>query len=307
MRWTTELLSMEPLEQPSAVTFGTFDGVHIGHQAVIGKTVSTARDEGLISAVISFDPHPLKFIDPDKAPPLLTLSAKKLKLFKRLGVDIVVLAKLEPELAEMSASQFIERILYGKLRAKKVIVGPDCSFGKGRTGNVDLLKRKGTKLGFEVKVVFKRKINGMAVSSTRVRERISAGDLALAEEMLGRRYSIMGRVVRGDGIGRSIGYPTANLDTDDQLLPPRGVYAVWVKIEGDRFKGLLNIGRRPTLGGGDVRVEVYILDFDRDIYDRWVEIEFVRKIRGEKQFDSLKDLARQIERDESAAREILLP
>jgi riboflavin kinase/FMN adenylyltransferase len=298
---------MEPLEQPSAVTFGTFDGVHIGHQAVIGKTVSTARDEGLISAVISFDPHPLKFIDPDKAPPLLTLSAKKLKLFKRLGVDIVVLAKLEPELAEMSASQFIERILYGKLRAKKVIVGPDCSFGKGRTGNVDLLKRKGTKLGFEVKVVFKRKINGMAVSSTRVRERISAGDLALAEEMLGRRYSIMGRVVRGDGIGRSIGYPTANLDTDDQLLPPRGVYAVWVKIEGDRFKGLLNIGRRPTLGGGDVRVEVYILDFDRDIYDRWVEIEFVRKIRGEKQFDSLKDLARQIERDESAAREILLP
>jgi len=305
VRWFTELLGMRPLESPSAVTFGTFDGVHIGHQAVIGRVVDEGGRHGLLSVVLSFDPHPLRFIAPDKAPPLLTLSAKKLALFEKLGVKVTVLAKLEPELAEMSPQEFIERIIVGKLRARKVVVGPDCSFGKGRSGNVETLKEMGGRFGFDVHVVPKRRINGVPISSTRVRRAIEAGDLRLAERMLGRRYSILGRVIKGEGIGEKIGYPTANLDTDDQLLPPNGVYAARVRLDEEGFNGLLYIGRRPTFKGEEMRVEVHILDFNGDIYGRWLEVEFAEAIRGERRFASAEELAGQLAQDERIARRIL--
>ncbi|MCD6505437.1 bifunctional riboflavin kinase/FAD synthetase [Candidatus Poribacteria bacterium] len=305
MRWFTELLGMKPLEGLSAVTFGTFDGVHIGHQAVIGRVVEEGHRCGLLSVVVSFDPHPLRFIAPDKAPSLLTLSAKKLELFEGLGVDVTVLAKLEPQLAEMSPQEFVERILVGKLGAQKVVVGPDCSFGKGRSGNVEVLKEMGGRFGFSVYVVPKKKINGAPISSTRVRNAIKAGDLRLAERMLGRRYSILGRVIKGERIGKKIGYPTANLDTDDQLLPPKGVYAARVKLDGKRFNGLLYIGERPTFEGREMRIEVHILDFNGDIYGRWLEVEFAEAIRGERRFASAEELAGQLAQDERIARRIL--
>ena len=296
---------MRPLESPSVVTFGTFDGVHIGHQAVIGRVVEEAHRCGLPSVVLSFDPHPLKFIAPDKAPLLLTPSVKKLELFEGLGVDVAVLAKLEPQLAEMSPRQFVEGVLIGKLRAQKIVVGPDCSFGKGRLGNVEVLKGLGERFGFNVHVVPKKRIDGLPVSSTRVRRAIEEGEMKLAERMLGRHYSLLGRVIKGEGIGGRIGYPTANLDTNDQLLPPKGVYAAWVRLEEGRFKGLLYIGERPTFEGEEIRAEVHILDFSGDIYGRWLEVELVEMIRGEKRFSSPEDLAKRLSQDERIARRML--
>ena len=305
MRLVRDLLDMPPLDSGSSLTFGTFDGVHLGHQLVIKRTVERGREEGLFSVVISFDPHPMKFIDPDKAPPVLTVTRKKLEAMEELGVDMVVLTKLEPPLSEMSAADFVREVLVGKLKVRRVVVGPDCSFGKGGVGNVGLLRSLGSTLGFEVEVVPKQKVEGIPISSTRIRKAVLEGDLELAEMMLGRRYSVMGRVIEGDKLGRRIGYPTANLDVGDQALPPKGVYVVLADAKGKRWGGLLNIGTRPTISGTERRVELHLLGFEGDLYGEEVEVEFMRRLRDEIRFRSLAELKAQIERDEKEAREIL--
>ncbi len=282
------------------MTIGTFDGVHVGHQAVIRRVVEGALDCGLVSVVLTFDVHPRAAVGKRGAPPLLTCTAHKLALVEELGVDLCVLVELDETLASMPPRQFVSDILHDKLKAAGVVVGPRLRFGKGRRGTPALLRRLGEKQGFWVDLVDEVFVRGVAVSSTIVRRSIIQGNLSLSESLLGRRFSIMGRVVRGRTVGRKLGYRTANIKPLDQVVPPRGVYAVTVVVSGEEHRGALNVGSRPTFSGdeGSIPVlEVHILDFDRAIYRKRVEVVFHRKIREERRFNSPKELAAQIRLD----------
>jgi riboflavin kinase/FMN adenylyltransferase len=282
------------------LTIGTFDGVHVGHQAVINTTVKKAADMGLTSTVMTFDSHPRSAIGKGGAPPLLTCTAHKLALIDKLGVDACVLVELDKNLASISAKDFVVEILHKKLRIGGIVVGPRLRFGRGRRGTPALLKRLGDKLGFWVELVDEVFVCGVPVSSTVVRQSIFEGNFPLAESLLGRRFSIMGRVVRGRTLGRELGYRTANISPLDQVVPPRGVYAVKVIVSGEEHPGALNVGLRPTFGSHEVSpfvLEVHILDFDRPIYRKRVELVFHRRIRDERRFDSPKQLATQIALD----------
>lgn len=300
MRIVKGIQNLTALRRPSCLTIGTFDGVHLGHQAVIRRVVEGAADCKLTSVVLTFDAHPRAAMGRGSAPPLLTCTAHKLALIEELGVDVCVLVELDESLASMPPSGFVADILHKRLRAGGIVVGPRLRFGKGRKGTPALLERLGEKLGFWVDLVDEVFVRGVAVSSTIVRRSILEGNLTLSESLLGRRFSIVGRVVRGRTVGRKLGYRTANVKPLDQVVPPRGVYAVEVIVSGEEHRGALNVGSRPTFSGHGVSpsvLEVHIFDFDRPIYRKRVEVVFHQKIRDERRFDSPKELAVQIALD----------
>lgn len=286
------------------LTFGVFDGVHVAHQLVIGEVVSRAKALGIEGVVISFDPHPALSIS-GSAPSALTTAARKIELLKALGVDRVILEDFNQRLARLSPEEFVRDILIGRFHAQEVVVGYDCAFGKDRAGDKQLLKEFGKKYGFIADVVEPYKLDGDIVSSTRIRAAISRADLDLVRVLLGRLYSMSGVVVPGKGIGHKMGYATANLQLEDQALPPHGVYAVHAKAAGRQFGGILNMGSQPTFGENDFRVEVHLLDFAGDLYGQNIEIFFVKKIREEITFAGLAELSDQIRKDEVMARTIL--
>jgi len=288
------------LRRPSCLTLGTFDGVHLGHRAVITTLVDKAFRYGLTSVVMTFDPHPRISLGKGATPPLLTCTEQKLSLLQELGVNVCLLAELDGNLAGMSPSDFVAEILCRKLGVAGVVAGPRLRFGKGQKGTLSLLKRLGEKLGFWVEVVNEVVVDGVPVSSTMVRRSVLGGDLATAQALLGRPFSLLGRVVRGKTIGRKLGYRTANVELFEQVIPSAGVYAVEVIVNGETHAGALNLGWRPTFPAGSVSppaLEVHILDFDRDIYRKQVEIVFHRRIRDERRFAASEDLARQIALD----------
>lgn len=286
------------------LTFGVFDGVHIAHQLVIGQVVSRAKTLGIEGVVISFDPHPALSIS-GSAPPALTTAAKKIELLKAQGIDRVILEDFNERFARLSPEEFVRDILVGRFHAQEVVVGYDCAFGKDRAGDKQLLKEFGKNYGFIADVVEPYKLDGDIVSSTRTRAAISRADLDLVRVLLGRLYSVSGVVVPGKGIGHKMGYATANLQLEDQALPPDGVYAVQAKVAGRQFDGILNMGSQPTFGENDFRVEVHLLDFAGDLYGQNIEIFFVKKIRKEITFAGLEELSDQIRKDEVIARTIL--
>lgn len=286
------------------LTFGVFDGVHMAHQLVIGQVVSRAKALGIEGVVISFDPHPALSIS-GSAPPALTTAAKKIELLKAQGIDRVILEDFNERFARLSPEEFVRDILVGRFHAQEVVVGYDCAFGKDRAGDKQLLKEFGKNYGFIADVVEPYKLDGDIVSSTRTRAAISRADLDLVRVLLGRLYSVSGVVVPGKGIGHKMGYATANLQLEDQALPPDGVYAVQAKVAGRQFDGILNMGSQPTFGENDFRVEVHLLDFAGDLYGQNIEIFFVKKIRKEITFAGLAELSDQIRKDEVIARTIL--
>jgi riboflavin kinase/FMN adenylyltransferase len=286
------------------LTFGVFDGVHIAHRIVISRVVARARALNTEGVVISFDPHPAVSIS-GEAPPALTSMGKKIELLEMLGIDRVVVEDFSKRFSQLSPEEFVRDILVGKFEAREVVVGYDCAFGKDRAGDRWLLKKLGEKCGFVVDVVEPYKLNGQVVSSTRIRAAILQADLEQARNLLGRYYSVSGLVVPGKGIGHKIGYATANLQVQKQVLPPPGVYAVKVSINGEQFYGMLNMGTQPTFGENEFRIEVHLLDFEGTLYRKDVEVFFVSKIRDEKAFASSKELAEQIEKDEVIAMKIL--
>ncbi len=291
---------MAGLRRPSCLTLGAFDGVHLGHRAVIRTVVEKGVRHGLTSVVMTFDPHPHISLGKGATPPLITCTGQKLSLLEELGVNVCLLVELDDNLAGMSASDFVAEILCRKLGVAGVVAGPRLRFGKGRKGTLSLLKRLGEKLGFWVEVVNEVVVDGVPVSSTMVRRSILGGDLATAEALLGRRFSLLGRVVRGRTIGRKLGYRTANVQPLDQVIPPAGVYAVEVIVNREKHPGALNLGWSPTFPARSVSspaLEVHILDFDRAIYRKQVEIVFHRRIRDERRFPASEDLARQIALD----------
>jgi len=285
------------------LTFGVFDGVHIAHQIVIGRVVDQASALGIDAVVISFDPHPALSIS-GKAPPVLTTAARKIELMKSLGVDRIVAEDFNERFSRLSPEEFVRDILIGRFHAREVVVGHDCAFGKDRAGDKWVLKKLGEEYGFAVDAVEPYRLNGDIVSSTRIRAAITRGDLDLTRRLLGRLHSVSGPVVPGKGLGRKIGYATANLELQNQALPPFGVYAVQAHVRENQFCGILNMGSQPTFGRNDFQIEVHLLDFQGDLYGQSVEVFFVKKIRNERAFASLRELADQIRQDEVVAREV---
>ena len=305
MQIIESLDAIHQFNEETTLTFGTFDGVHIAHQTIIKEVVEGAQRASSTSVVLSFHPHPMAFLSPERCPPSLTTMGKKIELFRQMGVGIAIFAKLENYISQMSAVDFVKEILLDKLRAKGIVVGYDNKFGKDRTGNAKFLKKLGVKYNCDVKIVEPQRIRGIIVSSTRIRQAIAQNNLLLAGQMLGRWYSISGKVVKGQGIGRKIGYPTANINSEEQMLPPFGIYAIRAKLDKQMFDGVLSLGIRPTIGDGRFQIEAHLFGLNDDIYGHRVEIIFIKKIRDEIAFANLADLCVQIERDIVKAKDFL--
>ncbi len=288
------------------LAIGFFDGVHLGHQQIIRQTISDARRHEALALVVTFDQHPNTVVAPDHVPPLIYSLPQKLRTIESLGADCLLLLHFDKTFSEQSGETFIQGLARDLGQIQTACVGANFLFGHKRSGNVGLLKKLGEELRFGVHGLSAVSLGGKAVSSTRIREAIAAGHLDSASQMLGRAYSLSGNIVRGDGLGRKLGFPTANLEVTGRVLPPNGVYAVHVEIgagnPGDgrnRRRGVLNIGYRPTLQNPapQLRVEVHLPDYSGDLYDRELEVTFVEKLRPEKKFPSLDDLRAQIARD----------
>jgi riboflavin kinase/FMN adenylyltransferase len=282
---------------------GVFDGVHRGHAAVIGR--ATGRDGATV--VVTFDPHPVRVLRPEMAPKQLSTLEHKEGLVAALGAEYMLVIPFDEERAKQEAADFVREIA-GFPGVESVAVGCGFRFGKGRAGDLELLQSMGGQYGFSVEGVEPVvDADGLVISSTRIRAAVDAGDFALASDLLGREYSICGSVSRGSQIGRTMGFPTANISVGDEQLPPVGVYAVRVDLDGGSLKGVANFGFRPTVEQAQTQalLEVHILDFSEEIYDREVEVRFVDRIRGEQKFADIDTLKRQIEIDVRNARDLL--
>ena len=280
--------------------------MHLGHQAVISTSTSHARSADGTPVVITFDPHPLKVLRPRNAPHLLTATQHKIALIRDLGVEHLLVINFDKKFAATPPENFIEQLVTHARPLREICVGHEWSFGKDRRGNLDLLKKLGAQFDFDVVGIPPVKVNGAVVSSTAIRQAVEKGDFAKAAAMLGRDYTILGTVKAGDKLGKKLGYPTANLSAHSEQFPPNGVYLVEARIQGVFYHGVVNLGYRPTISSGKSErvLEIYLLDFDRDIYGQNVEVRFVRYLRPERKFDSLEALVGQIELDVRQAREL---
>ena len=295
----------EQTDQQVALTIGNFDGVHIGHKAMLTRLVDAARQRGMPSAVMTFEPQPQEFFAPDQAPARLTSLREKLELLDAEGIDIVFVCRFDYAMAQMQADRFVERIVYSALGTRWLQVGDDFRFGARRGGNFDLLASLAPKYGYEIERTGSIMFEGTRVSSTVVRARLDAGDLEGAQRLLGRRYTISGRVERGDGVGSGLGYPTANVRLGRSKAPLSGIYVVEVEGLGAQpLPGVASLGVRPTVKRqGRAVLEAHLFDFDRDIYGRRVSVRFLAKLRDEEKFASVDDLVVQMGRDAQQARE----
>ncbi|MDE0481407.1 MAG: bifunctional riboflavin kinase/FAD synthetase [Candidatus Poribacteria bacterium] len=299
------LESIPELTQDSVVTFGVFDGLHIGHQDVLETVRARADADELVSILFGFYPHPLTFLAPEKCPPVLMCLPKRIEILEQIGIDIAIFVNFNEQIASMPPNTFVNNVLLELCRAQHVIVGYACQFGKDREGNAAFLESMGEEAQFGVTVVPPTQLNGLPVHSTRIRQAIARGDLCLASQLLGRIYSLSGTIIRGDGRGRQLGFPTANIEPGEQLCPPNGVYAIRAKLTDRWLDGVVNIGIRPTFNGTKFQVESHFFEFDEVIYGKSVEIFFVEKIRSERKFSNMRALVQQIQRDITVAEEIL--
>ena len=286
-------------DTPVALTIGNFDGIHLGHQAMLAELVRAARERGLPACVMTFEPHPREFFAPDQAPTRLTSPREKLELLAAHAVDRVYVCRFDFEFARTTAEDFIERILVRGLGARWLLVGDDFRFGARRAGNFVTLKSAAPLLGFEVRAMESVALDHQRVSSTAVRDALAAGELARAARLLGRAYSISGRVVRGDGLGRKLGFPTANVQMKHNRPPLTGIFAVEVSGAGDHpLRGVASLGVRPTVKQqGQPVLEVHVFDFDDELYGRHLRVDFLHKFRDEEKYADLATLTRQIALD----------
>lgn len=294
------------LTQPlsaSALTIGNFDGIHLGHQQVLKQLKSVAGRYGLPATVMIFEPQPIEYFAPDKAPKRLARFREKLVYLKSQQIDYLLCLKFDRYLAQLSAEDFIEQILVAQLNLRHLVIGDDFRFGRNRAGNFKLLQTFGRQYDFVVEHTDTLLIDGARVSSTRVRESIQHDNFEKAAQLLGRPYSLSGKIAHGQKLGRELGYPTINIKMGDNTLIVKGIFAVTVKgIDNRVLKGVASIGTRPTIDGVDTILEVFILDFNQDIYGHCVEVEFLHKIRDELKFETLQELGRNIENDVVLAR-----
>ncbi len=298
--------NLEARHRGCVATIGNYDGLHLGHAQVLRRLVERARDDGLPSLVMVFEPTPLEFFSGDQAPARLSTLREKIEGCREIGIDRFFVVRFDWELAEMSPEQFIRSLLVDGIGVRHLVVGDDFRFGRDRSGDFSTLEVAGRSQGFDVVDTPSYAVDGIRVSSTLIREALAKGDLELAERFLGRHYAMSGRVARGDRLGRQLGYPTANLRVGRRRSPLTGVYAVRVHGLGPRRDGVASLGTRPTVGGTEMRLEVHIFDFDERIYGRHIRVEFIERLRDEQRFESVETMIEQLDRDALKARDILV-
>jgi riboflavin kinase/FMN adenylyltransferase len=305
MQVEEELARFSP-EKDMLITVGVFDGVHLGHRYLISNLVSRAKQQGLLSGVVTFKQHPRELLSPHSRPSYLTTLAEREQLLKREGVDMVIALSFTRELADLTAREFAS-LLKKYLRLRGLVIGPDFALGKNREGNITTLSALGSEMGFTVHAVQPKKLDGEVTSSTAIRNALSDGNMQKVTRLFGHPFSLQGKVTTGEHRGVGMGFPTANIDVDaQQALPPDGVYATWAYVEGKKYQSMTNIGRRPTFGAHNKRtIEVYILSYDQEIYGKDLKIELVERLRGEKKFENVEALKKQIAEDVKHGREIL--
>ena len=291
------------IEFDTVVTIGNFDGVHKGHQVLIEKTATYAKARGIKSAVFTFLNHPINYFVPEKVKNIFDEKEKE-RLIESFGIDYLIDIPFDKTMTQISAEQFVVKILKDKIHAKKIVVGHDFTFARNKEGTVDVLREMGHEYDIEVEVVQPIKINGIRVSSTFIRELISEGRVDEIPQYLGTPYVIEGEIIHGKANGRKMGYPTANISLKDQIINPKnGIYASRVVIDGKKYFGATNVGMNPTVNGKYLSIETNILDFNEDIYGKRVRIEFLEKIRDEKKFESLDELRKQLDLDTGFVRQ----
>ncbi len=291
------------LERGAVVTVGSFDGIHLGHRAVLETVISRARSEGRAAVAVTFEPHPAEVLRPAQAPRRLTVGAERQELLAQSGLDYALFLRFDHAMARWTPEEFVRRVVVERCQCRLLVIGPAHHFGRDREGGEALLRELGGALGFEVVVVPPVETDGAVVSSTRIRGLLASGDLDGAARCLGRPYAVSGVVERGAARGRVLGVPTANLTAPaGKQLPPDGVYAVRVEWGGGVAEGMLNQGARPTFGDGRRMLEAHLFDFAGDLYGRTLRITWVRQLRDVRKFDSMVALQAQLERDRQAAR-----
>lgn len=289
----------------SVVTIGNFDGVHLGHVELFRRLKASSHSHNLPSVAVTFEPHPLKVLAPESAPGLITTFEQKVALISDAGVDCLAVVPFTIEMSQMTAESFVTRILCESLGMRHLIIGHDYAFGRGREGNYDTLEHLGLELGFTLEDLEPVGDGEMVFSSTLVRSRMITGDMAAVSKILGRYHMISGTVVHGREIGHTIGFPTANISTRNELIPPDGVYAVVVLVDGRLVKGACDIGINPTFEGGQRTLEVFLLDFTGQIYGSEIAVYFVHRLRDVKKFPGAAELVKAIENDVETTRTIL--
>lgn len=287
------------------LTLGNFDGLHQGHRAIFERVVERARQLQGTSIVFSFKSHPLETLAPHKTPPQLITPDEKVALLRQMGVQVLVSILFTMKLAKQSAEKFLEQTIYKAIHPAEIIVGHDYAFGHRRRGTVNLLQQMASSYGYKVEEIEAVLVDGVTCSSTLIREKITLGQLDAANRLLGRVYSICASVVPGDRKGKGLGYPTATLAKQPKLIPAVGVYAVWISLNGQVYRGAVNIGYQPTYGKNPQRIEVHILDFKGDIYGEQLRVGFVSRLRDEQAFTGEGELKAQIEKDLASARQVL--
>ena len=302
MRIVRGLPSARPERRPSAVALGVFDGVHLGHRAILGAAVAHARVLGAPAVACTFEPHPLEVLQPDRAPLPITTLDERLELIAACGIDETVVLAFTPQLATMEPEGFVKDVLVDRLAARQVVVGFNHRFGRGARGDAALLRELGARGGFGVDVIEPLTVDGVPVSSTAIRAALGRGDLEAAVRMLGRPYTLPGKVVAGAGRGRTLGFPTANVAPDRPVLVAPGVYACTAEVAGEPRRAVVNVGVRPTFGEKTLAVEAYLLDFSGDLYGQTVRLTFRSHVREERRFSSVEALRAQIADDVEIAR-----
>ena len=299
-----ELAGLTP-KKGMLLTIGVFDGVHLGHKQLLSKLVEQAKHENLISGVVTFKQHPQCLLAPQPGFPFLTNLPQKIKLIKDEGVDVIITLSFTLELAQIGAGQFV-KLLQQYLNMRGMVLGPDFTLGRNREGNADVLCKLGQSMNFKLIIIPQIAVNGEVVSSTAIRNELAKGDMEKVNRMLGRFFSLEGRVISGIGRGAEIGFPTANLDIEpERALPADGIYATLAYSDNKRYYSVTNIGNRPTFGENERTVEVYIINYQGDLYRHQLKIDIIKKLRDEKKFDTSEELKRQIEDDIGQANSIL--
>ncbi|WP_245794718.1 bifunctional riboflavin kinase/FAD synthetase [Flaviramulus basaltis] len=289
--------------EPTVVTIGTFDGVHIGHQKIIKRLINTGKLEGLKSIILTFFPHPRMVLQKDSNIKLINTIDERHAILDALGLDYLLIKKFTKEFSRLSAEDFVKQILVEKLNAKKVIIGYDHRFGRNRKADINDLKIFGETYGFDVEEISVQDIDDVSVSSTKIRKALNEGDIAKANSFLGYNFMLNGTVEKGKGLGRKIQYPTANIyiEEDYKIIPKQGVYIVKSVIDGDVLYGMMNIGMNPTVNGSTQTIEVHFFNFNKDIYNKKIQIDLLHRIRDEEKFESVEVLKTQLSKDKGTA------
>lgn len=308
MRVHQSIENYDHKDQASVLTIGTFDGVHIGHQKIIERLNQIKKSKTERSMILTFYPHPRRVLDHSNDIKMLTTMDEKIQLLEKFGLDDLIIEPFTKEFSRLSALDFVRNILVNQLHLKQLVIGYDHQFGKNREGNFEQLTEYGELYDFGLEKISAQEIENVSVSSTKVRKAIENGDMATANKYLGYHYLLTGKIVKGQGVGRKINYPTVNLDIEEdyKLIPKKGVYIVRTLLNKEIVNGIMNIGFRPTVGGKGQTIEIHLLDFNADLYGSTMQIEVLHRLRDEKKFENIEELAEQISKDENSARNWLL-